>query len=134
MFSRNFEEIRALSEAELIGVGFSESEAEDMHATAFMEEIREVLERRSGKPRCFAIFWVGEADTNAHAVMGTRFAPGDPARWEKHNADASGLFHNITLILPLLCAHRRPDEDDGDGPDDEPVVDPDPSSPDMAQS
>ena len=134
MFSRNFDEIRALPEAELLEVGLSASEAETLTDVAFLAEIREAIQRRGQDPRCFALFWINRQGLTTHAALGTRYSSEDPDRLVKHNEDSSLLFHCVSSVLPLLCAHRDPDDDEGGGPDDEPVVDPDPGSPDMAQS
>jgi hypothetical protein len=136
MFSRDFEEIHALPEAELREVGFTEDEADALQASDFFTGVRELIAKHSGKkPRCLLVIWVDEADLMGHAAMMTRAGYMEGDRTKMQNEDASILFHIGTVALPTVCSHHRPDEDDDDWDgDDEPVVDPDPGSPDMAQS
>jgi hypothetical protein len=135
MFSRNFDEIRPLPEAELREVGFSADEAEEAQLLSLDREIRAVISRFTGRPRSFALFWWG-VDEMKHAYAGVPEAPAGVDPIAHYNAEASRLFHLVSIALPTLCDHRRRRGDDGDDDDsdDEPLDDPDPGSPDMAQS
>ena len=134
MFSRNFDEIRSLPEAELREVGFSEDEAGEAQLLTLNQEIREVISRFTGKPRSFAIFWM-DANEEIHAYAGMPEVPDGEDPISHFNGEASRLFHLVSTALPVMCAYRRRDDDgDDDDSGDEPVDDPGPGSPDMAQS